>query len=879
MGNVSHFVNLCITLLILVSLALAEGQKCREPEHFGCRQDIELNDKELVRRVNFAIAEHNKKAGKNLILVKVIIGMKQLETNNDYKFLISTKDEGHMHTRDDYVSKYFEMTSRQEITYLKGKEVVRCAMFAVAEHNKNVGKKLILMKVVLGMMDPVKESDYKLLVSTKDGDHANANVEYYIAIVNAKPEGHKCREPELFGGRQNIPELNDKELVRHVNFAIAEYNKKAGKDLILVKVIIGMKQPETNNDYKFLISTKDGTNVNANREFYIANVYAKCPPKKGGLGFEYAADELEDMGRLYERWRAHYKLDEQVNNRFFAVDEQMNNRFTVFRENVLRIHRFNELDEPYKLGLNQFSDLTSGEFAALHTCLRSPDPTSHLEYDFTTHANISLADLPPRSTGELEGPSPLSRLISTVVWACWAFSTVGSMEGLHFIRTGKLLSLSAQELVDCDKRNLGCEGGFPRIAFDFIRDRGITSDQIYPYQDRQGTCNVAKVMSPVVRIDGFRRVPVNNEMALMRAVAQQPVSVLISTGGNFGAYKTGVFTGHCGIDHAVTVVGYGKSKDGRKYWIVKNSWGSSWGDKGYILLGRDMKKKGGQCNIARFLPLSLEFDAIADTIKSFFPVGLQRRRAPRPWSCNIQATTEHNRGTMNRGPKWSDGEDGDTSSSGDSSAHDSDAKDGNGSSKTQSSKFKASQDSLKKKGIDFEALSRHGYKGGLLVLKVSAPKEPEKEQNWSWSTGKDKQQQKGREKEEEEEAYEERMKTRAALASGERLLNVQTRIEGRRPIGRMVGAYDEITNLNDKTVMKCAKFAVSEHNKKTGTNLILVKIAMGLKHRVAGWNYRLVISTKNDTRATANHDYYLSIVYESLPYQKRTLELRSFEKI
>ncbi|CAA0828082.1 Unknown protein [Striga hermonthica] len=133
---------------------------------------------------------------------------------------------------------------------------------------------------------------------------------------------------------------------------------------------------------------------------------------------------------------------------------------------------------------------------------------------------------------------------------------------------------------------------------------------------------------------------------------------------------------------------------------------------------------------------------------------------------------------MKRGLKWSDGEDGDTSSSGDSSAHDSDAEDGNGSSKTQSSKFKASQDyAKKKKGIDFEALSRHGYKGGLSVLKVPAPKEPEKEQNWSWSTGKDKQQQKGGEKEEEEESYEERMKTRAALASGERLLNVQTRSE------------------------------------------------------------------------------------------------------
>ncbi|GFP92326.1 upf0690 protein c1orf52 homolog [Phtheirospermum japonicum] len=131
---------------------------------------------------------------------------------------------------------------------------------------------------------------------------------------------------------------------------------------------------------------------------------------------------------------------------------------------------------------------------------------------------------------------------------------------------------------------------------------------------------------------------------------------------------------------------------------------------------------------------------------------------------------------MKRGLKWSDGEDDDSSSSDDSSTVDKDAEDRNCGSKSQSPKLKASQvDSAKKKkkGIDFEALSRHGYKGGLSVLKVPPPKEPEKEQNWSWSNGKEKQQKKTNE-EEEEESFEERMKTRAALADGERLLNAQT---------------------------------------------------------------------------------------------------------
>ncbi|KAL3647849.1 hypothetical protein CASFOL_008817 [Castilleja foliolosa] len=129
---------------------------------------------------------------------------------------------------------------------------------------------------------------------------------------------------------------------------------------------------------------------------------------------------------------------------------------------------------------------------------------------------------------------------------------------------------------------------------------------------------------------------------------------------------------------------------------------------------------------------------------------------------------------MKRGLKWSDGEDDDSSSSEDFSTVETVTEDRDCGSKSQSSKLKGSQvDSAKKKkkGIDFEALSRHGYKGGLSVLKVPPPKEPEKEQNWSWSNGKEKQQKKI---EEEEESFEERMKTKAALANGERLLTAQT---------------------------------------------------------------------------------------------------------
>lgn len=135
---------------------------------------------------------------------------------------------------------------------------------------------------------------------------------------------------------------------------------------------------------------------------------------------------------------------------------------------------------------------------------------------------------------------------------------------------------------------------------------------------------------------------------------------------------------------------------------------------------------------------------------------------------------------MKRGLRWSDGEDDETESSDDSSTVDVDPDDNNdGSSKSksklgeksQSSKLKASKlDSAKKKsrGIDFEALSRHGYKGGLSVLKVPPPKEPEQEQDWTWSTGKETR------PKEEEESFNERQKTRTSIAQGEELVDVQT---------------------------------------------------------------------------------------------------------
>lgn len=139
-------------------------------------------------------------------------------------------------------------------------------------------------------------------------------------------------------------------------------------------------------------------------------------------------------------------------------------------------------------------------------------------------------------------------------------------------------------------------------SFEFIkRQGGITSTENYPYYGNDGTCDAKKTSQIVAKISGYEEVPMNSEEALLKSVANQPVSVALDAGGEqFQFYSTGVFTGECGteLNHAVAAVGYGVSEDGIKYWLLKNSWGVNWGDNGYIKMQRDVDAKEGLCGIA-----------------------------------------------------------------------------------------------------------------------------------------------------------------------------------------------------------------------------------------------------------------------------------------
>merc|ERR1711973_213420 len=186
--------------------------------------------------------------------------------------------------------------------------------------------------------------------------------------------------------------------------------------------------------------------------------------------------------------------------------------------------------------------------------------------------------------------------------SCWAFSTTGSVEGAAAIASGQLISLSEQQLVDCSKaeHHGGCNGGLMDYGFQYIEDNhGITTEQDYAYTARDGTCNGEKAAHHVVTVTDYKDVPRNNPDQLQQAVSQGPVSIAIEADKSvFQLYKEGVFSDSgCGtnLDHGVLVVGYGTDA-GQDYWIVKNSWGATWGEQGYIRLGKT-ESGAGMCGM------------------------------------------------------------------------------------------------------------------------------------------------------------------------------------------------------------------------------------------------------------------------------------------
>jgi len=305
-----------------------------------------------------------------------------------------------------------------------------------------------------------------------------------------------------------------------------------------------------------------------------------------------AAANGRSLGLDYE-W-ATFKVKHAKN--YMSLGEEYIRRF-IWEDNLKFIARHNaEADaglHTFWVGENQFADMTTSEFAHVMNTyvqgevsgaqLHVPNKTADDAVDWRTKGYVT----PIKNQGHCG--------------SCWAFSTTGSLEGQHFKKAGKLVSLSEQNLVDCSKRegNKGCKGGLMDKGFEYVKmNGGIDTEESYPYKGKDGICEF-KQADVGATLTSFKDVR-GGEEALAQAVSEVgPISVAMDAGHqSFQLYKKGIYKERaCSskrLDHGVLAVGYG-SEGEKDYWIVKNSWGTVWGQEGYFWLA---KGENNMCGLA-----------------------------------------------------------------------------------------------------------------------------------------------------------------------------------------------------------------------------------------------------------------------------------------
>ncbi|XP_035528700.1 cathepsin K [Morone saxatilis] len=296
----------------------------------------------------------------------------------------------------------------------------------------------------------------------------------------------------------------------------------------------------------------------------------------------------------WEQWKITHRKE------YNGLDEEGIRR-AVWEKNMRMIEAHNQEAalgmHSYEMGMNHLGDMTSEEVSEKMTGLQLP--INH-QRRFNMALNDSVTRLPKYLDYRKKGMvTPVKNQGSC--GSCWAFSSAGALEGLLAKTTGKLLDLSPQNLVDCVTENDGCGGGYMTNAFKYVANNGgIDSEESYPYVGEDQPCRYNS-SGMAAECKNYMEVPVGDEHKLAIALFKQgPVSVGIdATLSTFQFYTKGVYyDSNCNkddINHAVLAVGFGVSAKGKKYWIVKNSWGESWGKEGYILMARN---RGNLCGIA-----------------------------------------------------------------------------------------------------------------------------------------------------------------------------------------------------------------------------------------------------------------------------------------
>ncbi|KAH9547788.1 hypothetical protein CY35_11G054400 [Sphagnum magellanicum] len=290
----------------------------------------------------------------------------------------------------------------------------------------------------------------------------------------------------------------------------------------------------------------------------------------------------------------------------YATDEERQHRFKAFRHNLMKAVEHQALDPTAVHGVTEFSDLTEEEFAAQFLGLKVPEAIKNAP----SGPDLPTGDLPEEfDWRNLGAVTPVKN--QGACGSCWAFSTTGAVEGAHFLATGKLVSLSEQQLVDCDHQcdpeekdacDAGCGGGLMTNAYNYVMEAGgLESESDYPYKGSNGKCRYDS-NKIAAKVTNFTNIPIDEDQMAAYLVHQGPLAVGINA-AYMQTYIAGVscpiVCNKHNLDHGVLLVGYGKHGfapvrlSHKPYWIIKNSWGPMWGDHGYYKICRGH----GECGL------------------------------------------------------------------------------------------------------------------------------------------------------------------------------------------------------------------------------------------------------------------------------------------
>lgn len=289
-------------------------------------------------------------------------------------------------------------------------------------------------------------------------------------------------------------------------------------------------------------------------------------------------------------------------------EQEEQDRLAIFTANLDMVSQMNNVTSDHsEYGVTKFMDMTPHEFKATYLRMKTPTDRNLPMWE----PECTACRLFPEMNATADAVDWTTKGAVTKVkdqgqcGSCWSFGTTGDIEGTTFLATGKLTSLSEQQLVSCDtKSDQGCNGGLQEDAFVYVEKNGLTTEANYPYtsgRGKSGRCEEAKVVGPLTKISSWSQVSkaAAGEEGIKTALAQSgPITIGINA-GHLQTYKKGVTnplicrSGKGALDHAVLIVGYG-TDGGDAYWKIKNSWGESWGEEGYFRI----KSGENKCGVA-----------------------------------------------------------------------------------------------------------------------------------------------------------------------------------------------------------------------------------------------------------------------------------------